>query len=270
MKKCLLLLLLLPSTCLAWNMRGHEIIAQIAYDNLTPAAKQHSEKLIKILNKDYPSYNTFVTAAAWPDAIKLNGITIFNNWHFMAIPYSKHYRKHLPKIPANNLLAAYNQSITAITSKKTSTYMKAFFFRYVLHLVGDAHQPMHCISLYSKRFPTGDHGGNDFRLHNHAYPNLHKLWDSAFSFNNKGSIKKLAHELEYKYPKSFFGKKINDTNPKDWIHESYEIAKHDAYKIKYNSRPTEDYWQTNKRIAEQRLVLAGYRLAYVLNKTFSS
>jgi hypothetical protein len=56
---------------------------------------------------------------------------------------------------------------------------KAIYLCWVMHLIGDIHQPLHCVSLFSEQFPKGDHGGNDalYRLGARRIIKLHPFWD---------------------------------------------------------------------------------------------
>ena len=38
---------------------------------------------------------------------------------------------------------------------------KAIYLTWLMHLVGDIHQPLHCAAVFSEQFPNGDKGGND-------------------------------------------------------------------------------------------------------------
>jgi len=59
-------------------------------------------------------------------------------------------------------------------------------------------------------------------------------------------------------------------NPKDWADESYRIAKTDAYHIPYKGKPSTQYIKKGQKIIKQRIALAGYRLAYLLNELYGS
>lgn len=52
-------------------------------------------------------------------------------------------------------------------------------FRFLVHLVGDIHQPLHTVSLWDNQFPKGDQGGNLFAISFQNISNLHALWDSG-------------------------------------------------------------------------------------------
>ena len=68
-----------------------------------------------------------------------------------------------------------------------NTAERALFARYLVHLVGDIHQPLHSVALYNKTFPKGDAGGNflKVKLLNGSFENFHSFWDAgAFRFQN--------------------------------------------------------------------------------------
>jgi hypothetical protein len=59
--------------------------------------------------------------------------------------------------------------------------------RYLIHLAGDIHQPLHSVALFNKTYPKGDLGGNSERviILNGSTINFHSYWDSgAFLFEN--------------------------------------------------------------------------------------
>lgn len=67
------------------------------------------------------------------------------------------------------------------------TAEKAMFARYLIHVVGDIHQPLHSVSLYNTTYPSGDRGGNSLKivLLNGTTQNLHAFWDAgAFKVQN--------------------------------------------------------------------------------------
>ncbi|MFN7097263.1 MAG: S1/P1 nuclease, partial [Gammaproteobacteria bacterium] len=82
------------------------------------------------------------------------------------------------------------------------------------------------------------------------------------------TIRKLANQIEQAYPASYFGTQTEDLSPMDWAQESYLLDKTVVYHIKPNAQPTATYIAKGQVIAEQRIALAGYRLANVLNQIF--
>ena len=67
------------------------------------------------------------------------------------------------------------------------TVERALYARYLIHLAGDIHQPLHSVALFNKSYPKGDMGGNREKiiLLNGTERVLHQFWDSgAFLFQN--------------------------------------------------------------------------------------
>jgi hypothetical protein len=172
--------------------------------------------------------------------------------HFYNKPFSL---DNTPTHPAQtpNLVTALNQSIAVLKSPKSNQYEKAFFIRFLMHLTGDIHQPLHCINFFSAEYPNGDNGGN-------AEPEkLHAQWDNGLGlFDEHCGISSskakrancFADKIQVEYPESYFASKANELNPQDWADESFELAK------SHNQSQT---------IIKQQLALAGYRLANELN-----
>lgn len=266
-KLCLFLCLILgPVYTYAWNIRGHEIIAAIAYQHLTPQTK---DAVNKILQGDQNG-NKFDYDAGWADEIKAQGITQYNNWHFIDTPYTKILGEKMPPIPKENVVWAIHQHEKILSNTNSTTEEKKQALKFLIHFVGDAHQPLHCITQVSPALPYGDQGGNLYPIKTKKYSNLHALWDDAFGFNSqRKSIKHLASKLEEKFPESFFGTQLNDTNPQNWANESYQLAIADAYDTPKNKKTSRTYMMKGRKVAEEQMALAGYRLAKVLNEVFS-
>lgn len=74
----------------------------------------------------------------------------------------------------------------AVNINKT-TAERALFARYLVHIVGDIHQPLHSVAMFNETFPSGDRGGNSIKivLLNGTTQNLHAFWDAgAFKVQN--------------------------------------------------------------------------------------
>jgi len=232
--------------------------------------------LTKVLNDDYPGVESFQQVAVLPDDMKRQGVTAFNAWHYINIPYVLNGVKP-PVVAKQNVVWAIGQAEQVLSSSKTNRAEKALFLSFLVHLTGDVHQPLHAITRCNKKLPRCDQGGNLFPVKTKYADNLHKYWDQGLNFYNnyytnyplsQRQIDQLAQILEKKYPKHSF-KQANNLNPQEWAQESYQIARKFVYNIKPNTKPSQSYVTTGQAIVEQRLVLAGYRLAAVLNQTFA-
>ncbi len=123
----------------------------------------------------------FWLAAIWPDWVKQHHEQFSHaDWHYIDYPFvpqgsAERAERHPPR--EENILTTLPLCIDKARSATGAE--KAIYLCWVLHLVGDLHQPLHCASLYAEQFPKGDHGGNDalYRLGTHRIIKLHPFWD---------------------------------------------------------------------------------------------
>ncbi len=273
--KQIIIILLGLSWCLsamAWNQAGHLIIAQIAYDKLQLKVRLRVDQLTQEMSKSYPGEKNFVSAAFWPDYIKGDGVTAFNSWHYINLPYSPDHHRSFRPYP-QNVVWAINQSEQVLSSPTANDYEKALFLRFLVHFVGDVHQPMHTITRFTKAWPYGDKGGNQFPIKDSHAKSLHQLWDQGVgSFGNGAlmakQVRKMSTDIEQAYPPSTFKGRLSDDKPQDWAQESHELA----IKYAYNTNPYQSiskaYRAEGQIISQKQLALAGYRLANVLNEAY--
>jgi hypothetical protein len=275
-KYFLFIFLFFSSTVFGWGVTGHLVIAQIAYDNLTPNARSHVDQLTKTFSNSYPAFNTFELMADWPDEIRNQNINAFNSWHFINRPLSFSYQRYA-HYEKENVVWAISQSQQVLQSSTASPVSQAMFLAFLAHFVGDVHQPLHTVTLYSKQFPKGDQGGNLYLIQSPLAQNLHAYWDlgAGFYFNNRGTndlsmqgIPTLAKKIEQDYPAASFEGEQNNTNPKEWSYQSYQLAKNFVYQARYNKTISNDYQQQAQVIVEKQTALAGYRLAAILNQIY--
>lgn len=253
----------------AWNAIGHALVAQIAYDQLTPEKQKYWNKKISALRKVYPKEN-FIYASLLPDQLKMRGIHAFDSWHFVNLPIGT--ANNSVHANSENIIWAILQSKKVLADSHAKPFEKAFFASFLIHWVADAHQPLHCTSLYNHQFPHGDYGGNSYRLKGRKFPNLHADWDRGAGFlnhtvwKNAKVLQKSAQQLEKKYPPSYFGNRVNQLDPIIWTQESHDLAIQYAYAIPYFSKPTPAYQKKVQEITQEQIALAGYRLAFLLER----
>src|SRR3984957_9409897 len=214
---------LCSSRCNGGNSPGHEIVAQIAYDQLTPQAKS---AILAVL-KNHPRLNedllhdtekakdtdlaTFLRAATRPDMVRypahpMNHTEHHSNWHYVDFPYEfdgvkgpqpvTQWDGHSMPV---NLIQALQKATTELKDPKTPPDRKAIDICWVEHLVGDIHQPLHATSLFSKEYPTGDQGGNLEMIRNdqNVTMPLHTYWDGAEGMSlDPDVIRKTADRIE--------------------------------------------------------------------------
>ena len=139
--------------------------------------------------------------------------------------------------------------------------------RFLLHLAGDIHQPMHNTTRFSDRFPEGDRGGNNYKLRGQI-KNLHAFWDWGGGFlGDQSTVHALADQamaaFTFEQAQGLIEQPVSA-----WSQESYFIAVSMAYQVEENSEPDQEYAEAVQQISKERLALAGYRLAHVLNILF--
>ena len=269
----------------AWNDAGHMVVAQIAYERLEPAVRERVDELSKIGAE--PENATFVTGACWPDDLKTVGIKTYNDWHFLDIPFSSDGTR-LPAARAKiNVVWAMNQCVFTLKKRAPDPRFpnvalravpdneKARALRFLTHLVGDAHQPMHCVSRFSKAHPKGDRGGNDFGL---GKTNLHLFWDEGgglfstielrpLSADSERAIRGLADKISKSNPPTAQARNLDFGQ---WAQQGFLLAQNIAYKTPENRAPSAQYIQRVQKTSAERVALAGYRLAALLNRIFEN
>lgn len=261
----------------AWGATGHMITAQIAYDDLTPAAKAGVDSLISVFAGYPPRMDSFVQAATWMDEIKDWGaFTMFDGWHFADMAFNPDSLPDLPPPAPENVVWAINEAKATLATDKPVVFQKALALRMLIHFVGDVHQPLHCGDRYTKERPQGDYGGNLFQL---AGPEkeLHAYWDdtaglfaklSAGSDDWRKDVPAFASTVTSRVPKTAVPQWA-DGDPECWANESLALVASDVYAgIQEGTQPSEEYEARAQKIVLQRLALGGYRLAALLNGVF--
>ena len=295
-------------------------VAYMAYQNLTPGAKARARDLLK-LNPDYASWEKqipagtsaddhdrliFMMAAVWADDIKgesqysddgadggntpdgpsssLNvGYTDLlrhKYWHFIDTPFSTD-QTALPAIPAPN---AQTQIVAfrAVLASAQPDELKSYDLVWLLHLVGDIHQPLHATTRVTQAHPKGDAGGNFVKLFGDAASNLHSYWDDLPGTECKYCADKalcanramvMGKSLRPAESNEAHNKEAHNADTAAWVRESFEDAKENVYRDPIGAGdqpstivPRSEYDNEAYKLAEKRIALAGARLARVLNE----
>lgn len=280
---CLIILFLTPLVSTAWDSAGHRIVAEIAYQHLNQKAKHAVNRMVHYMavekNGDN-QYHYFSDIATWPDDLKTENMQMFSQWHYID-QYFSDDGTPLPTTLPDNVVWAISQMETAVASKNINPYDQARSLAFLVHFVGDVHQPLHTVSRVTKAMPSGDQGGNLYPINyttedGYAINELHALWDAAVDlYSEKGfpsfptdasQIRQLADIIQEDYSESYFGSKVKDLDPASWAKEGLRIAKKDVYQVPEGGAPSDAYLKKNSKIAEKRIALAGYRLAAILNQ----
>jgi hypothetical protein len=258
------------------------VIAEIAYEHLTPKARAQADELLKVGGTAATS--DFITAACWADDIRRERRETAP-WHFIDIHFREDGKPDSNKPDAENVVWAIRKFAGVLADKSRPEADRADALRFVMHFVGDVHQPLHATSRDTDALPSGDLGGNRFRITppdsmadlDRPPRNLHALWDlGAGLFPSEGrgfrplsdagreTIVDLAHRLERDYPRQSL-REARNPDPMKWAMESFSYDVHFVYGLPESSQPSAAYVAQAQKISEERAALAGYRLANVLN-----
>jgi len=288
-------------TAAAWNRAGHMTTAAIAYDVLAQENPQALAKTVELL-KQHPQYTSrwarrleqvdpadrdqalFMMAARWPDDIRSDPDYDHPVWHYIDYPYKPPGQPASVETappPEPNIEMGFRENVGVLKGTGTNAD-KAVALCWVFHLIGDSHQPLHSVSLFTTDYPApkGDQGGNKIfiRARSDSDPiNLHAFWDNlVIGSEDTREVRKKAIELRNQYPRAELDPQPQIVTPVDlptWIPESFELAKSVTYlEGKLPMSPVrekapvlpEDYLRQSKIVGERRATQAGYRLADVL------
>jgi hypothetical protein len=201
-----------------------------------------------------------------PDPGKNTGyddLLMHKYWHFIDTPFTTDGTA-LPPIPTPNAQERIALFRTVLASTSADG-LKSYDLAWLLHLVGDVHQPLHASTRVSSTDPEGDAGGNLVKL-DCSKCELHFFWDDLLGTdNNLKTVMRAASKL----PKAKAAL-ATKTDEKDWIAESFQEARQTVYAppIAAGDGPftlTTQYKKNAKRLVTQRVALAGARLANLLN-----
>jgi S1/P1 Nuclease. len=184
-------------------------------------------------------------------------------WHFIDTPFSTDGTP-LPPIPTPNAQERIALFRTVLASSSPDE-LKSYDLVWLLHIVGDIHQPLHASTRVSQPHPDGDAGGNLVKL-DCAKCELHFFWDDLLGMQN--DLKTVVNGAR-KLPEPQDAL-VAKTDEKDWIAESFQEAQQVVYAPPVGPgngpyTPTLEYKKSAGKLAKQRVALAGARLAKLLN-----
>ncbi len=299
MKPFLIMLgLLLAAPLRAWWDPGHLVVAMIAYAQLDEQARERVDALTRVLERDYPYVNHFMVTGAWPDDLKAEGVRAYDTWHYTNIPYNPDGLA-LPPRPEVDVIWAIEEARSILGDRRARDLDKARFLGFLVHFVGDLHQPMHSTTRYTHALPGGNRGGNGFTLKG-SWNNLHALWDDGcgalsdyldirpygkpkqpLTRDEIRRIRDLADWIMARHPAAELPEAAR-LDPDFWALESHHLAIRFGYRavndpegrgsdryLQPGDEPSATYLGDAQAVVWRQLALAGYRLGSVLNELFS-
>jgi hypothetical protein len=244
------LLLVISLTTFGWGQTGHRVTGKIADRYLNKKARA---AIARILNGQ-----SLAMASTWMDEIRSDSTFDYTaDWHWVTIQDSESYDKS-NKNPNGDVVATLERLINELKSGKLTAQQEAQALKFLIHLVGDIHQPLHVGG-------GSDRGGNDVKVSwFRTDSNLHRVWDSDMIDDTKLSYTELAESLEI--PADATVKSWQGASVRDWTNESMSYRKQ-VYDIG-NGKLGYQYSYKNFHIVRLRLLQAGVRLGGILNEIY--
>jgi hypothetical protein len=318
-----------PLVCVAvafgtvvWDHPGHMTTAAIAFSEIERMRPDLIEKigLLFLRHPDPAPFwvaagdakgnervrRMFIEAARWPDDSKwtLNDRLTWHTarWAIVAddAPHEARAAAEARRgKPAGQAIEALVLNFGTLANPESTPTDRARALSWVMHIVGDIHQPLHVSDLFSKEFPAGNASGTLSYVGDPLGTTipLHLLWDSnVMRTPSLEEVDRHAQEFVRKYPRASFPEL--QANPagepnsfREWARESHQVAVDWAFDIQTVSDPNTDqdvdrlvqnmvkfilegispveeapevpadYWEKLQRTTERRITLAGYRIA---------
>jgi hypothetical protein len=310
------------SGAVVWDHPGHMTTAAIAFSEIERLRPDLIEKigLLFLRHPDPAPFwvaagdakgeervrRMFIEAARWPDDSKwtLNDRLTWHTarWAIVAEgapPEAEAAAEARGGNPAGQAIEALMLNFGTLANPESTPADRARALSWVMHIVGDIHQPLHVSDLFSKEFPAGNAAGTLSYVGDPLGTTipLHLLWDSnVMRTPSLEEVDRHAREFVEKYPRSSFPELQahpagEPTAFREWAWESHQVAVDWAFDIPTVSDPNTEqdadrlvqnmvkfilegispvdeapevpaeYWEKLQRTTERRITLAGYRIA---------
>ena len=256
----------------AWGAQGHHLVGLIAADRLTPVAKQNVEWLL--------DGQTLADVASWADSLTGDQVQT-SYWHYLNIPpdASGYDRDRdcpvQPGVEKGSRGDRWRDCVVdriayweeRLADPKLDRADRAAALKFVVHFIGDLHQPFHALGV--------GRGGNDVKVrvfgqadcgNNPDRPspcNLHSVWDSRLiarrNLDDPTYVAALKKVID---AKGFASQPV--ATPVQWAEQSFKLAKEGL--VADGTNIDDAYFERHIKVIEDRLALAGVRLAADLNR----
>ncbi len=245
----------LSITAFCWGLTGHRVIAEIAENHLSRKAKKELKKLI--------GRQTLAWWSNWPDFIKSD--TTWNHaspWHYVNV--APHLSKEefvtaLKNLPGKNLYTQVQATMAQLKDRELSLEQRQIALRFLVHLVGDLHQPLHVGH-------ADDQGGNKIVVYwFDRKTNLHSVWDTWLIDEQKYSYSEYARLLDITPKEQVIAWQSSPLE--DWFYESYQLAEKIYASVQPEDKLSYRYNYQFQAFMDEQLVKGGVRLAALLNQS---
>ena len=247
----------LPFTSMAWGVLGHRIVGQIAESYLTPKAKQAIQQIL--------GNESIAMASNWADFIRSDtSYSYLIPMHYINFSNGLNYMQMKEYLSKDTTADAYTELVFLIKQLKNKNIAKekqGMYLRFLIHLVGDIHQPMHVSR-------AEDEGGNKIRVMWFREPtSLHAVWDDKLIDFQQLSYTEYTNAINYSTANQ---RQVWEKEPiSEWLYESNQIAEKLYSEIDQNEQKLSyRYNYDHIAILNNQLLKGGIRLAGLLNEIF--
>lgn len=249
---------LVSTPAFAWGAQGHRLVARLAEAHLDPAAKAEVDRLLATEPGD-----TLANIAPWADQLRAEDPDLGKRsagWHYVNMAEDgcvydppKHCRD------GDCVIEALKAQSARLADRSLSDAERLQALKFVVHLVGDMHQPMHAGYGHDK-------GGNTYQLQfNERGTNLHSLWDSGMFYALQLDDDQYLQRLQALPAPTGIGAPQLQRDATAWAEQSCRIATREGV-YPPGHKADEAYASVWRPVAEAQLRLAGERLAALLNE----
>jgi hypothetical protein len=246
-------ILAMPQWAFAWGREGHEVIVMVAGHYIRP---ETATRLRELLAPESPEQ-----ASVWADDYRRDHRETAP-WHYIDIPLADSRIDMARECSNDNcVITKTEQFLSVLKGPGADKDAKTQALRFVIHLVGDMHQPLHVAD-------NGDEGGNGRHVIFDRHPdNLHWTWDTGLLQHITRNPAALAAELESRITPQDRAE-WQKGSIEDWVMEGHRLAQTVAYGDLGSENPapiTPEYERQADLVVELQLEKAGVRLAYLLD-----
>jgi S1/P1 Nuclease len=256
----LFLLFVASVILISWGATGHRTVAKIAENHLTPQAKA---AVLDLLGAESMS-----DVSSWADQVRNKPEYRYTTpWHYINMPLGLSYAQFQQMVDtttSDNVYNALHKLEAELANPATPREKRIDDLKFIIHFVGDLHQPMHVSR-------SEDKGGNTIQLnYQGSGTNLHSVWDGKLIDRQGLSYEQMANQYDHVSPAQV--KQWQNDPLVLWLWESYTIttklyAEVDAMKSR---NIDSSYYEAHIPIVQQRITQGGIRLAGVLNTIFEN
>lgn len=259
-----------------WSGQGHRLVGLLAAERLTPQARAEVRRLL--------DGHTLADVANWADTIRSDQQQTYG-WHFLNIPpeasgydrdrdcpraagVAEGSRSDRWRDCAVDRILFWEQRLADVSLDRAD---RAIALKFLVHFVGDLHQPFHTLGV--------GRGGNDVHVRvfgdancaeegEKPFPcNLHAVWDGRLIARRNLDDRAYVARLQKLIVDKRLGSQPAGT-PAQWAEQSWRLAKEAL--VTPGANIDETYYQRHIAAIDDRIALAGLRLAAVLNRSLAT